>query len=141
MTKRSTTANKYRKLYSTKQWRTLRGTILTYDHYRCQQYGVSLTSGKSQPTSAVVNHKKPHKGNLTLFYDPSNLEAVCWNCHLGVIQSEEALSYDATIGDDGWPVDEKHPTNVKKNMIGIFKYSSAKSLQLIPWLIQTLSDR
>ncbi len=110
MTQRSTTADKYRKLYSTKQWRNLRGTILTRDYYRCQRCGLSLTSGKSQPTSAVVHHKKPRKGNLTLFYDPSNLEAVCWSCHLGVIQSEEVLGYDTTIGADGWPMDANHPS-------------------------------
>ena len=65
MIKRSTTADKYRKLYSTKQWRNLHGTTLTRGHYRCQRCGVSLNNGKSQPTSAVVHHKKPHKGDLT----------------------------------------------------------------------------
>ena len=40
-------------------------------------------------TEAVVHHKKRRKGNLTLFYDPSNMEAICWSCHLGTIQSEE----------------------------------------------------
>ena len=61
-------------------------------------------------TEAVVHHKTPHKGNLTLFYDPRNLEAVCWSCHSGAIQSEEALGYDTTIGADGWPVDENYLT-------------------------------
>jgi len=61
-------------------------------------------------TEAVLHHKKPRKGNLTLFYDPSNLEAVCWSCHSGAIQSVEALGYDTTIGADGWPVDGKHPS-------------------------------
>ena len=61
-------------------------------------------------TEAVVRHKKSRKGNLlTLFYDPSNLEAVCWSCHSGAIQSEEALGYDTTIGADGWPIDPKYP--------------------------------
>ena len=110
MTEHSTFADKYRKLYSTKQWRTLRGMILIRDHSRCQRCGVSLTSGKSQPTSAVVHHKKPYKGNLTLFYDPSNLEAVCWSCHSGAIQSQGALGYDTTIGADGWPVDSNYPS-------------------------------
>jgi len=50
---------------------------------------------------AVLHHKKPRKGNLTLFYDPSNMEAICWSCHLGTIQSEEVLGYDAIIGADG----------------------------------------
>ena len=66
MIQRCTTADKYRKLYSTKQWCTLRGRILTRDHYRGQRCGGSLTSGKSQPTSAVVHHKKPHKGQKWL---------------------------------------------------------------------------
>ena len=52
-------------------------------------------------TEAVVHHKKRRKGNLTLFYDPSNMEAICWSCHLGTIQSEEVLGYDAIIGADG----------------------------------------
>ena len=50
-----------------------------------------------------------HKGDLALFYDPTNLRAVFWSCQSGVIQSEEALGYDTTIGADGWPVDENHP--------------------------------
>ena len=87
MIKRSTTADKYRKLYPTKQWRTLRGTTLTGDHYLCQRGVVSLT----------------------LFYEPSNLEAVCWSCHSGAIQSEEVLGYDTTIGADGWLIDQRNP--------------------------------
>ena len=65
-------------------------------------------------TEAVAHHKKPRKGNLTLFHDPSNLKAVCWSCHLGAIQSEAALGYDATIGAHGWPVDDKYPTTKNK---------------------------
>ena len=107
--KRSKTAEKYRRLYQTKQWRLLRGTILTRDSYRCQRCGVTLTNGRSNPRSAVVHHKEPHRGNEQRFYDPSNVEAVCWQCHSGAIQSEEVLGYDATIGADGWPVDDRHP--------------------------------
>jgi hypothetical protein len=71
---------------------------------------VNLTNGRSDPRSAIVHHKQPHKGNLTLFYDPNNLEAVCWSCHSGAIQSQETLGYDTAIGTDGWPVDAKHPS-------------------------------
>ncbi|MBT6298605.1 MAG: HNH endonuclease [Rhodobacteraceae bacterium] len=110
MNKRSTTADEYRKLYHTKQWRSLRGLVLTRHKFRCQRCKVTLTNGRSDPRSAIVHHIKPHKGNLTLFYDPDNLEAVCWSCHSGAIQSQEALGYDTTIGADGWPVDAKHPS-------------------------------
>ena len=66
------------------------------------------------PIEAVVHHKKRRKGNLTLFYDPSNMEAICWSCHLGTIQSEEVLGYDAIIGADGLPVYDKHLTTKSK---------------------------
>ena len=61
-----------------------------------------------------LHHKKPRKGNLTLFHDPSNLKAVCWSCHLDAIQSEKAFGYAATIGAHGWPVDDKYPTTKNK---------------------------
>ena len=78
--------------------------------------GVNLTRGRSDPRSAIVHHKKPHKANLMLFYDPSNLEAVCWSYHSGAIQSEETLGYDKAIGADGWPVDDRHLTaNLQNN--------------------------
>ena len=108
-TKLSTAADGYRKPYATEHWWTLSGVFLTRDLYRCQRCNVNLTSGRSDPHSAIVHHKQPHKGYLTLFYDPDNPEAVCWSCHSGAIQSEEALGYDTTLGNDGRPVDPKHP--------------------------------
>ena len=109
LNKRSTTADEYRKHYFTKDWRLLRVTILTRDGYRCQKCDVALSGGRSNPNSAVVHHKIPHKGDLELFYDPNNLEAVCWKCHSGALQSEEVLGYSKEIGADGWPTDPKHP--------------------------------
>ena len=68
-----------------------------------------LTSGRSEPRSATVHHKQPHKGDLTLFYDTENLEAVYWSCYSGAIQSAEALGYDIRANQDGWPIAPKHP--------------------------------
>ncbi len=110
MDRRSTTAQQYRGEYQTKQWHPLRRRVLVRDNFRCNHCGVILTNGRCYPRSAVVHHKMPHKGNLDLFYDQSNLEAVCWRCHSGSIQSKEALGYDTTIGADGWPVDGNHPS-------------------------------
>jgi len=109
--KRSDTANTYRSLYQSKRWRSLRSVILTRDLFTCQRpgCGVPLTSGRSAQNSAVVHHRIPHKGDLELFFDQENLEAVCWSCHSGEIQSEEKLGYDPTIGSDGWPVDDRNP--------------------------------
>ena len=106
---RSSEAREWRRLYASKQWATLRRQALTRDGFKCQRCGVILTDGRRSPRSAVVHHIEAHKGNAELFFDLANLEAVCWTCHSGAIQSEEVLGYDATIGPDGWPVDPKHP--------------------------------
>jgi 5-methylcytosine-specific restriction enzyme A len=108
---RSPEAAQYRKLYMTKQWQHLRKQALLRDNYRCQhnRCGVILTSGVSKPNSAVVHHIKPHKGDLDLFFDLNNLQSVCWAHHSGAIQLIENRGYDVTIGEDGWPIDNKHP--------------------------------
>ena len=105
MTQRSTTDDEYRKLYFTKKWRTLRETILTRAQYQCQRCRAILTGGRSDPRSAVVHHKQPHKGDLTLFYYAYNLDAACWSYHSGAIQSAEAIGYYKQVGNDGWPID------------------------------------
>jgi len=108
---RSEEAEEYRRLYKTKAWRVLREQALLRDMFRCQHKGCGamLKRGRSHPKSAVVHHIKPHKGDLDLFFDLDNLQAVCWSCHSGDIQSIEARGFDATIGADGWPIDENHP--------------------------------
>jgi 5-methylcytosine-specific restriction protein A len=109
--KRSSSAVEYRKMYMTKRWRILRDKILVRDNYQCQHKGCGqfLQSGRNHPRSAVVHHLVPHKGDHGLFYSPNNLQAVCWTCHSGDIQSQEALGYDNEIGADGWPTDPAHP--------------------------------
>lgn len=112
MSDRSLEYEQYKLLYYTKSWASLRQTILARDLYTCQLVGcgVALTSGRDKPNSAVIHHLKPHKGDLELFFDPDNLQSVCWRCHSGKLQSIEALGYDTTIGNDGWPIDPKHPS-------------------------------
>jgi 5-methylcytosine-specific restriction protein A len=100
----------YRHPYYTKQWAVLRREALTRDGYQCQRCRVILTNGRRSPRSAVVHHIKAHKGDMVLFYDLANLQAVCWQCHSGAIQSEEVKGYDSTIGQDGWPVSPNHPS-------------------------------
>ena len=111
--KRSTEAQKYRTLYSTKHLKTLRRQALTRDKYRCQHSGcyAYLQVGGDHPCSAVVHHLELHKGDLELFFDLDNLQSVCWTCHSGDIQSTEARQYDSTIGADGWPIDPRHPVH------------------------------
>jgi len=106
---RTPEAEAYRKLYQTKRWKHLREVALLRDLFTCQRCGCHLKRGRTHPQSAVVHHIKAHKGDLELFYDSGNLQSVCWTCHSGAIQSEEARGYSTEIGQDGWPVDANHP--------------------------------
>jgi len=104
---RSPEAAEYRKLYKSADWRRLRARVLARDPLcrRC------LRRSKIVP-STVANHIRPHKGDLDLFFDDENVEGVCKPCHDGPIQSAEARGYSAEIGDDGWPIDPAHPSNL-----------------------------
>lgn len=106
---RTPEAEEYRKLYATKPWKLLREQALLRDGFTCQRCGCFLKRGRSHQQSAVVHHIKAHKGDADLFFDLNNLQAVCWACHSGDIQSEEVLGYSKEIGADGWPTDANHP--------------------------------
>jgi 5-methylcytosine-specific restriction enzyme A len=61
--------------------------------------------------ATVVNHRTPHKGNLALFFSVENWEACCKPCHDRDIRFEEERGFRKDIGEDGWPLDERHPAN------------------------------
>jgi 5-methylcytosine-specific restriction protein A len=61
--------------------------------------------------ATVVNHRKPHKGDRSLFFDAGNHESTCKPCHDGPIQSEERRGFARDIGADGWPTDPRHAAN------------------------------
>jgi hypothetical protein len=59
--------------------------------------------------AAIVNHKKPHKGDPVLFLDLDKVETVCKIDYDALIQHEEVGGY--VIGSDinGRPIDPNHP--------------------------------
>lgn len=75
--------------YKTKRWRDLRQSVLLRDAYTCQRTGRVCGGKHPAPDSPVVNHKRPHRGDPALFWDPDNLETVTKEVHDGQIQAEE----------------------------------------------------
>lgn len=69
-----------------------------------------LEDGYVIPATSV-DHKIPHKGNMTLFRDPRNLQSLCYVHHNGDKQRQEVRGYSSAVGLDGWPIDPRHPTN------------------------------
>lgn len=104
--RRSPEAAAYRPWYWTPEWKRLRRAQLEKQPF-CRRpcHGASLV------VATVVNHRTPHKGDRTLFFDPDNLESVCSPCHDGPIQREERAGFSPAVDAGGWPTDPKHPAN------------------------------
>ena len=98
--------HEWKKLYDSKLWKDLRRVHLG-KHPLCAW---CLKQGRTRQAN-TVHHKLPHRGDMGLFNDPNNLESLCPSCHSGDAQQQEVRGYSATVGDDGWPVDPKHPQN------------------------------
>ncbi len=59
----------------------------------------------------VVDHIKPHRGNMNLFWDVRNWQSVCKKCHDRHKQKQEKSGIMAGADLDGVPMDEKHHWN------------------------------
>lgn len=82
----------WRAWYKTARWRALRQQVLLRDAYTCQRTGIVLGGKYPDPDSPTVNHKRPHRGCETLFWDIDNLETVSKAVHDSQIQKEEQAS-------------------------------------------------
>jgi 5-methylcytosine-specific restriction endonuclease McrA len=82
----------WRKWYKTKEWRELRAAVLLRDNYVCQKTGVLLIGKYPADNSPVADHRKPHRGDRALFFDPDNVEAVSKGYHDKQKQKEEQAS-------------------------------------------------
>jgi len=69
-----------------------------------------LQVGKTTP-SQVTDHIIPHEGDVELFWDQSNWQALCKQCHDSVKAREEARGYAVGCGVDGLPIDKNHEWN------------------------------
>ena len=75
----------WRNWYKLKRWLDLRMEVFKRDMFTCFECK-RLEGDTSQ---LVAHHKIPHKGNVRLFWDIANLEAVSKEWHDTVAQSEE----------------------------------------------------
>jgi 5-methylcytosine-specific restriction enzyme A len=83
--------------YRTREWKRLRAWQLKREP-NCRMH--ASKGLKVKATS--VDHKRPHKGDRALFFDPRNLQSLCTKCHVSAKQKHER-SHIQEIGEDGWP--------------------------------------
>lgn len=64
--------------YRTYRWQKLRERVLLRDMYQCRMCG-RIQIGKGE---TIIDHIKPHRGDLALFWDETNLQVLCKSpCH------------------------------------------------------------
>ena len=77
-------------------WRRLRDQVLARDHYTCQR------CGRISDTDMECDHIVPtSKGGTD---EPSNLQALCRDCHKAKTTREAGGNPRQAVGVDGWPV-------------------------------------
>lgn len=67
----------WRRWYKTSRWQKLRWSILVRDTFTCGMCGRI----ESDTSKLVADHRMPHRGSETLFWDAGNLWCVCKGCH------------------------------------------------------------
>lgn len=75
----SPTLEPWRAWYKTPEWSRLRRQTFVRDLFICQM--VECGELISDARQRVCDHKRPHRGDRTLFFDPDNLQTLCKPCH------------------------------------------------------------
>ena len=85
------------------RWRKARATYLG-EHPTCAECAKA-----GQVTAAtVVDHRVPHRGDLTLFWDSSNWQSLCKPCHNSHKQRLEKSGRIVGCDESGLPIDPNH---------------------------------
>jgi hypothetical protein len=66
-----------------------------------------LQRGELAPAT-IVDHIEPHRGDWNRFWLGA-VQSLCKRCHDSGKKTEEARGYRTDIGEDGLPLDPRHP--------------------------------
>lgn len=68
----------WRRWYKTARWQAKRMSVLVRDKFTCAMCGrIGMDTSK-----LVADHREPHRGDETLFWDDDNLQTLCKSpCH------------------------------------------------------------
>lgn len=90
--------------YKLERWRRLAKRQLR-EHPLC---AMCLARGGRVEPATIADHVEPHRGDWNRFILGA-LQSLCKPCHDGAKREEEARGYRTDIGEDGLPLDPKHP--------------------------------
>jgi hypothetical protein len=90
--------------YGLGRWK-LRAKAQLREHPLCARH---LEKGQVVP-AVIADHVVPHRGDWNEFW-LGRLQSLCKCCHESGKKYEEGRGFRSDIGEDGWPLDPRHPT-------------------------------
>lgn len=90
----------WHRLYQTSAWQALRHAQLSRQPL-CEFCLITEDITEAD----VVDHRRPHKGDLVLFHDPTNLQSLCKHHHDSAKQMMDRGKKVAITGVDGYPIE------------------------------------
>ena len=97
---------KWAHLYASPRWRAERKRFLA-----ANPLCVMCMEAKKLTPARIVDHRIPHRGDLRLFWDQGNWQAVCKPCHDGAKKQQEMSGGLRGSSKDGSPLDPAHHWN------------------------------
>ena len=94
------TRHPWKHLYKTARWLRLREY-----HLSVQPLCEFCLKTEDITAAEVVDHIEPHKGQLDLFHDPSNLQSLCKHHHDSAKQMIDRGKKIVTYDLDGYPIE------------------------------------
>ena len=98
--------------YIYRRWQRRRSHQLRVEPWcrSCEAQGLTVAASE-------VDHIARHNGDWNAFW-LSPLQSLCKDCHDSRKRYVESLGYDPKLaGDDGWPLDVKHPANRRVRLL------------------------
>lgn len=111
-------AEPWAKWYHLARWKHprdgLRIRTLERDGFTCQWPGCGRLSS---PKDLVADHREPHRGNASLFWDPANLWTLCTTHHNSAKQAEERRAPGFGRRGSAAPGRMSHPAWFRKSHV------------------------
>jgi 5-methylcytosine-specific restriction endonuclease McrA len=95
----------WRSWYQLEVWRRRRRLQLRFEPL-C---AFCIARGVVTPAT-IADHVTPHRGDWNAFRLGA-LQSLCSDCHVRMKRRIDLHGYSSEIGDDGWPIDPRHPAN------------------------------
>jgi 5-methylcytosine-specific restriction enzyme A len=102
---RSQGAEAYRRWYGTARWKATRARQLKEKPLCAYCIDIGRIT-----VATICDHVERHNGDEQRFWN-GPFQSLCKEHHDVTKQRDEATGYSSAVGNDGWPLDPKHPAN------------------------------